>query len=140
MNVVFLEERPLVETNRNTLRVLLVEDHAAFRQALGVVLDAQPDLETAAQAASLTEGRQRLRASPVDVAVVDLDLPDGDGTELVGELIKAKPRVAVLALADRLDLERRALAGWAGAEEVLAKGAGLSEILAAIRRLGAHRR
>ncbi|WP_166397326.1 response regulator [Rubrobacter marinus] len=130
-------------TERKTVRVLVVEDHAAFRQALAVVLGARPDLEATAQAGSLAEARACLSsggAGPFDAAVVDLGLPDGDGTELVGELVDGEPAVPVLALTDRLDLDRRGKAVRAGAQEVLSKGAGLGVILDAIRRLGARRR
>ena len=43
------------------VRVMLVEDHAAFRQALAFLLSGEPDLEVVAEAGSLTEARQALR-------------------------------------------------------------------------------
>lgn len=121
---------------RKTLRVLIVEDHAAFRQAFAVVLGARPGLEAAAQAGSLAEARKLLRSGapgPIDAAVVDLGLPDGDGIDLVRELV---PGIPVLALTDRLDLGRRRAAMRAGAEAVLSKGADLAGVLDALRRLG----
>ncbi|WP_166397823.1 response regulator [Rubrobacter marinus] len=132
-----------METGRKTLRVLIVDDHAAFRQALAIVLGAQPDLEAAGLAGSLAEARGLVRSScghRFDAAVVDLGLPDGDGAELAAELVQAEPAVAVLALADRRDLERRGLTLRAGAKEVLTKGADLGRILDALRRLGTRRR
>ncbi len=124
--------------HQKTLRVLLVASHAAFRQALAVVLDTQPDLGAAAQAGSLAEARACLRSGgPVaDVAVVDLGLPDGDGTDLVREIVEAEIGVAVLALADGPDLERHEMALGAGAGEVLTKGAGVGQILDTLRHLG----
>ena len=126
-------------TNRKTLSVLVATDHAAFRQALAVVLGTRPDLRVDAQAGSLAEARGLLRSGGlrgIDAAVVDLALPDGEGVELVAELVEAEPGVAVLALFDRLDLERRGLALRAGAFEALGKGSGMGELLAAIGRLG----
>ncbi len=143
MSVVLPEARPLMETERKTLRVMIVEDHAAFRGALAVVMGAQPDLEACAQAGSLAEARGLLRSNGphrFDAAVVDLGLSDGDGIELIREFGEAEPGVAMLALAERLDLERRGLALRAGAQEVLPMSAGLGRILDAIRRLGARRR
>jgi DNA-binding NarL/FixJ family response regulator len=66
-------------------RIMLVEYHAAFRQALAALLSQEPDLEVVAQAGSLAQARQMLD-TPLDVAVLDLSLPDGDGRELIGEL------------------------------------------------------
>jgi DNA-binding NarL/FixJ family response regulator len=61
-------------------RVLLVEDHAAFREALTTVLNMHSDLEVVGRARSLAEGRAAAAAlEEVDVAVVDVFLPDGNG-------------------------------------------------------------
>ena len=65
-------------------RVLLVDDHAAFREPLAFMFDQEPDFEVVAQAGSLAEARRVLDG--IDLAVVDLSLPDGNGTELIGEL------------------------------------------------------
>jgi len=59
-----------------TLRVMLVEDHVAFRQALAFLLMREPDLEVVAQAGSLAQAREMLDRR-LDVAVLDLALPDG---------------------------------------------------------------
>jgi DNA-binding NarL/FixJ family response regulator len=76
---------------------MLVEDHAAFRQSLALLLSREPDLEVVAQAGSLAEARELLD-TPLDVAVLDLSLPDGDGRELIGELHRANAGISVLVL------------------------------------------
>ena len=116
------------------IRVLLVEDHAAFRGALACLLGREPDLEVVAQAGSLAEAREVLDGR-LDVAVVDLALPDGDGSELIGELRRASPGAAVLVLSatvgpGRLDDVRKA-----GADAVLTKVESTSVIAAEVRRL-----
>jgi peptidoglycan/xylan/chitin deacetylase (PgdA/CDA1 family)/CheY-like chemotaxis protein len=68
-----------------TARVMLVEDHLSFRQSLALLLSREPDLEVVAQAGSLAQARQMLD-TPLDVVVLDLSLPDGDGRELIGKL------------------------------------------------------
>ena len=69
------------------LRLLLVEDHAAFRSALALLLDLRPGMKVVAQCGSLA-GCRALGGllQTVDVALVDLKLPDGEGTELVAVL------------------------------------------------------
>jgi len=111
---------------------LLVEGHTCFRESLALVLGQEPDLEVS-QAGSLAQGRVCLAASEVDAAVVGL--PNGEGDEMIRELRHANPPVPVLALTLSLDPAQRSLALDAGAEEVLAKGASLEEVVAAVRRL-----
>ncbi len=100
--------------------MLLVEDHAAFREALAFLLGSDPDIEVVAQAGSLAEARGALGGRP-DVAVVDLNLPDGDGGELVGELRRASPGTAVLLLSAAVGPGYSDDARTAGADAALAK-------------------
>ena len=118
---------------RQITRVILVEDHAAFRDALTSLLNMQPDLEVVGHAGSLAEGRAALALEEVDVAVVDVFLPDGNGVELVRELRQADPHLPIVILTAGLDPELHALAFEAGADEVCLKATGIEEILKAIR-------
>lgn len=116
-------------------RVLLVDDHAAFRQPLAFMLDRESDFTVTAQAGTLAEARQHL--IDVDIAIVDLDLPDGSGVILVRELRAANPNGAVLILTGSVDRRQYARAVEAGASGVLHKSAGIAEIIGAARRLSA---
>jgi len=98
---------------------MLVEDHVAFRQALNFLLSDEPELEVIAQAGSVAEAKEALEGGSLDgaldVAVVDLILPDGDGRELIGELRRSSPGVRIMVLSATV---------WAGdVEEVLRAGA-----------------
>lgn len=115
-------------------RVLLVEDHAAFRQALAYLCDRRPGLRVVGQAESLAEGLERA-SEGFDVAVVDLSMPDGDGAKLVSELRRANPQAGVVALSRRRSAERHTKAFGSGAGEVVYKGMPLEEILGALERL-----
>ena len=115
-------------------RLLLVEDHALFRTAPSVLLDRQPDMEVVAQAGSLAEARQKLRG--VDVVVLDLVLPDGDGTELIGDLRELGSDASVLVLSAPLDPAFPDRVVEAGADAVLETIHTSSRIIAEIRRIG----
>ena len=119
-------------------RVLLVEDHAAFREALAKVLQWEAGFEKVPQAGSLSEGLARTGVldGDLDVAVVNLGLPDGDGTDLIARLRRTEPDVPVLVLTLSRDPARHARALEAGAERVLTKDASIEEIVDAVRRLG----
>ena len=86
-----------------TVSVMLVEDHVAFREALALLLTNQSDLEVLAQAGSLAEAREALDGR-LDVAVVDLGLPDGDGSELIGELRQTNSGISVVVLSAAMGL------------------------------------
>lgn len=115
------------------IRVLLVDDHAVFRQALSLFLDRQPDIEVVAQAGTLAEARQSLGG--VDVIVLDIALPDGNGFELIGELRKLDPDVAVLVLSGTIDPAYPERALEAGADAMLSKVNTPMRITDEIRRM-----
>ena len=115
--------------------ILLVEDHASFRQALAFMFEREPEFTVAGQVGSVAEARRSL--SGVDVAVVDLGLPDGDGVALIEELSQAEPRITTLVLSASLDPGRFARAVEAGASGVLHKAAAIKDIVDAVRRLRA---
>ena len=120
-----------------TARVMLVEDHLSFCQALAFLLSREPDLEVVAQAGSLAEARQMLDI-PLDVAVLDLNLPDGDGRDLISELHRANADISVLVLSVTIRPGRLEEVLKAGAEAVLHKVASPATIVEEVRRLAAR--
>ena len=117
-------------------RILLVEDHASFRGALAVLLGRQPGTEVVAQAGSVA-GCRALGAvlSSVDVALLDLRLPDGEGTDLVAVLRAANPSARVLILLASMEAGTEERAFGAGADGVLDKMTPLAGIAAEVARL-----
>ena len=96
--------RPGHERAAEQVRVLLVEDHTAVREAIAGMLERESDLTVVGQAESLAEARELLHG--VDVAVLDLALPDGDAIALIPELRAASPGAQVLVLSANLDRAR----------------------------------
>jgi two-component system nitrate/nitrite response regulator NarL len=117
--------------------ILLVDDHASFRQTLAFVFDQQPDIEVVAQAGSLAEARRALEGleTEPDLGVIDLSLPDGEGTELIKNLREANEDFAALLLTASLDRTDHARAVEAGAAGVVHKSADVDEILDSTRRI-----
>ena len=117
-------------------RVLLIEDHALFRESLALLLEWRLQVESV-QAGSLAEGRRVLGAvnGAADFAIIDLDLPDGDGSELIEQLHETRPDVPILAFTADQSMAKRARAMEAGADEVLAKMTPVEQIIGASQRL-----
>lgn len=121
------------------IRVLLLDDHASFREPLAFMLGREEDLDVVGQVDSLAAAQAFLRdgGPEVDVAVVDLDLPDGSGVEFVSWLREARPETGALVLSALSDRVRLAQAIEAGAAGVLHKSSRLGQIVDAVRRLHA---
>ena len=117
------------------IRVLLVDDHASFRQPLAFMLEREPDISVVGQGGTLAEARGLLHG--VDIAVIDLALPDGNGMHLIKELYGASPQSQALVLTGRGDPREYAWAVEAGAAGVLQKAVGIGDIVEAVRRLHA---
>jgi len=116
-------------------RILLVEDHASFRQTLAFVFDRETEFEVVAQAGSLAEAHKVIDGLEADLGVMDLTLPDGEGIELIKDLRAANPQFAALVLTASLDRAEHARAVESGAAGIMHKSAGVDEILDATRRL-----
>ena len=115
------------------IRLLIVDDHTAIRQALTFLFEQQQDFTVVGQAGSVAEARPMFE--DVDVAIVDLDLFESNGIILVEELRAANPHSMVLILTasnDRIEYARAVEAGAAG---VLHKSTQVSEIIDATRRI-----
>jgi DNA-binding NarL/FixJ family response regulator len=120
-------------------RVLLVEDHVSFRQALAFMFEREPEFEVVGQVGSVDEVRKLPSGllKDVEVAVVDLALPDGDGLELIEDLSSNEPQIMTLVLSASLESGRFARAIEAGAGGVLHKSTPIKDIIEAVRRLEA---
>src|SRR3712207_6163892 len=119
--------------------VVLVEDHVYFRQAMAMMLELEQDFAVVAEAGSVAEARELSKQclQDVDIAVVDLALPDGNGVDVIEDLRRLNPNLTVLVLSATLDHNNIARAVDAGAGGVIAKLAGLDEFVQETRRLRA---
>lgn len=122
----------------STSAVVLVEDHIAFRQALAILFDREPEFRVVGQAGTLA-GARRLLGEGAELAVVDLSLPDGSGDEFVKEFLENNPQGIVLVLTASIDPEQTSRTARLGATEILNKSAGIVKIVETARRLMAGR-
>jgi DNA-binding NarL/FixJ family response regulator len=115
------------------ISLVLVDDHAAVRTGLNVLLDDEPDLQVAATAATGHDGFDAIAQHQPPVAVVDYHLPDEDGFALClrTRALPVPPRVIVYSAfaSSRLAV----LAAVAGAAALVSKSALPDKLLAAIR-------
>lgn len=125
-------------TEQPPIRLLLVDDHVSAREPLAELLNRQPGMMVVGQASTLGEARALLAAGiGVDVALIDLDLPDGHGADLVRDLRRCAPGALVLVLTASRDRREHAMAVAAGVAGVIHKSVSLRQLIDAIWRVHA---
>lgn len=122
---------------RTVIRVLILDDHVALRQALAFMINRHPDLEVVAQAGTIAEARRLL--NDIDVAIVDLDLPDGFGMQIMPEFRAVNPDGHVLVFTASYDRTEMAESVAQGAGGVMHKSVPIGDVIDALHRLGEGR-
>jgi two-component system response regulator DesR len=117
------------------IRVLLAEDQAMVRQALATLLGLEEDIDVVVQVAGGAEVLDAARAHQVDVALLDIEMPGGDGLSAAARLHRELPAVKVVILTTfgRPGFLRRAMES--GAAGYLLKDAPAADLARAIRRV-----
>lgn len=114
------------------LRVTVVEDDVPIREEFVRMLAAEPGFALLGAVGSCAEARRSFAHSAPDVALIDLGLPDGDGTELIAELTRSARRVHVLVVTIFGDEAHVVRALRAGAQGYLLKDTPTAEFVRAI--------
>ncbi|MGP9846024.1 response regulator transcription factor [Brachybacterium sp. 107] len=122
------------------LRVILVDDENLIRSALATMLSLEDDLDVRGEAATVADGARLARAEQPDVAVLDLQLPDGDGLELATRIGQVSPATRCLILTShaRPGYLKRALAQ--GVLGFLPMTTSADQLASAVRSVAAGRR
>jgi DNA-binding NarL/FixJ family response regulator len=116
-------------------RILIVDDHPMMRQGLAQLIDNEPDLKVVAEADTGGQGLDIVVQQKLDLAVLDISLPDRNGLELVKDIRSVKPELPVLVISmhDEALYAERVLR--AGARGYIMKQEGGNKLLQAIRQV-----
>ena len=66
-----------------TIRILVLDDHALFRESIARLLSAEPEFEVVATCGSIKEGLTIVQQKPIDIVLLDLDLGQSDGAQFL---------------------------------------------------------
>jgi len=80
------------------VRILIIDDHALFRESVARLLEVEPDFEVVAHCASISEALQKLVITPIDLVLLDFDLGPQKGTEFIKRAQQAGFRGKVLVV------------------------------------------
>lgn len=112
-------------------RILICDDHPVFRSGLAAALAAEEGLEVVGQVGSLRELRDGLPRLTPDLLMLDVDLPDGKGTDAVADLV-GSTTVVMISAHDDPNLVRRAMQD--GAIGYIRKDTDLVDLLRLVHR------
>jgi DNA-binding NarL/FixJ family response regulator len=115
------------------VRVLLVDEHALFREGLGLALAGIDDIEVAGEAVDGDDAAVQSELLRPDVVVMDVRMPEGSGAGAIARIRAAQPEVAVLVLTGSGDDDDLVDSLRAGATGYLLKDASVEEVAEAIR-------
>jgi two-component system response regulator DesR len=115
--------------------ILIAEDQGMMRSALASLLDLEDDMSVVATVGRGDEVLAAVRRAEPDVVLLDIELPGRSGLDLIGDLVRAAPRCAVIVVTTfgRPGYLKRALES--GAKGFLVKDDPVDELAASIRRV-----
>lgn len=119
------------------IRVFVVDDHEVVRRGLMDLLDAVDDIEIAGEAGTVEDAIGRIPGSKVDVAVLDVRLPDGTGIDIARAVRERDSSIQCLMLTSFDDEDALLNAILAGAAGYLLKQVKGLDLIDAVRRVAA---
>jgi len=119
------------------IRVLIVDDHPLFRQGVRLYLERQEQIHLAGEAEQGEEALEQLGKTPVDLVLLDLQMPRMDGLQTLEKIRAEWPEVKVLVLTSFGSWDKVYSALQVGASGYIIKDAPPQELLAAIKTVAA---
>jgi DNA-binding NarL/FixJ family response regulator len=121
------------------IRILIADDHEVVRIGLVALLNRQDDFQVVAEASSGEEAVRLARKFQPDVAVLDIRMPNGSGTDACRTIVAELPETPVVMLTSYADSEALFDAIAAGASGYVLKRIGSTELIDAVRTVAAGR-
>ena len=129
-----------MSTGPSSIRVLTVDDHPLLRDGIAALIEAQPDVELVAEACDGEEAIAQFRRYKPDVTLMDLQMPNVNGTEAISRIRSEFPDAKIIVLSTYAGDVQVLRAIKAGARGYLLKGNVRTELLEAIRTVHAGRK
>jgi two-component system, NarL family, response regulator DevR len=125
------------QAERRPIRVFLLDDHEVVRQGVRSLLEASGGITVVGEAGCCADALPRIGATSPDVAILDVQLPDGSGVEVCRDVRSAMPNVACLMLTSFSDEEAMFQAVLAGAAGFVLKQVRGNDLANTVRRVAA---
>ena len=119
------------------IRVMITDDHAIVRQGLKQILSETEDISVTGEAETGFQAIKIVRQQEFDVMLLDISLPDRNGIEVLKQIRKDRPSLAILMLSMHNENEFAVRAIKAGAAGYLNKQSAPAQLVTAIRQVAA---
>ncbi len=123
------------DADKKKRTVFVVDDHPLVREWLANLINQQSDLAVCGEAATAAEAMQGVETLKPEVAIVDIALGDSSGIELIKDLKKVCPNLAVLVLSMHEESLYAERALRAGAKSYIMKREATRKIIEALRKV-----
>src|SRR5690349_13943 len=123
----------LRSTSVAAIRVLVVDDHAVFSDALATILRTEPDIEVVGKGGTVREAIDAARELQPNVVLLDVHMPDGSGIEAAAEIKKDRAQTQVVILTSDEDEAVLRAAVQAGVTGYLSKHESAAQVVQAVR-------
>ncbi len=118
------------------IKVLIVDDIAETRENIRKLLQFEPDIDVVGMARTGKEGVQFAKEQKPNVVLMDINMPDMDGIQATGLIVKDVPSAQIVIVSVQSDTDYLRRAMLAGARDFLPKPPAADELIQTIRRLG----
>lgn len=122
-------------TEKATIRVFIADDHAIVREGLKQILAESPDIIVAGEAENGLDAIHLFRKSKCHVMLLDISMPDRSGIDVLKQVKKENPEIAVLMLSMHREDQYAIRSLKAGAAGYLTKQSAPRELVTAIRQV-----
>ena len=122
-------------TDKATIRVFIADDHAIVREGLKQILAESPDIIVAGEAENGLDAIKLFRRSKCHVMLLDISMPDRSGIDVLKQVRKEHPELAVLMLSMHREDQYAIRSLKAGAAGYLTKQSAPRELVTAIRQV-----
>ena len=128
---------PMTEASRQTIGILLVDDHAVIRAALRLLIDKQPGMVVVGEAGNKEEAVSIASREQPEIILLDLCLGEENGIDLIPELLAAAEESKIIVLTGVRDPAEHQVAIRRGAMGIVHKEASADMLIKAIDRVNA---
>ena len=115
------------------IRILVTEDHAMLRHAIGNLLESQADMVVIGKASNGAEAVEMAHNLHPDIVLMDYEMPEKGGVRATKEIVTENPNVAVIGFSSYEDEMVKRIMVEAGAAVVLSKNGATDDLFTAIR-------